>query len=244
MSILFPLGTATEKGSWRVNSVPWARNLLLQMITQTGHTFRFFSFFHLRLCKHRTNGRNQICRQTRHWGSSFPHSLCQCVTTLLPRGHLSGDSTSASLLCQSCIYLTSLGSWLQAHQTLPEWWFRNWTDTAKWLCMDHLLRTATRTLAVSVQFSYLGQTQSTDLRRSSKSLAGYISCCLLGTTLSMLSNLNILIAKTFSRHSTVAKYFCCVVFHNSEQHHTAEKLLSKLWKSVCLTTSTIAGLNC
>lgn len=155
MSVLFPFWTAIEKGSWRVNSIPSARNLLLQMITQTGHTFRFLRFFHLSLSKYRANGRNQICSQTRHWGNSFPHSLCQCVMTLFPRGHLSGDSTSASLVCQSYIYLCSLGSWLQAHQTLPEWWFRNWTDPAKWLCMYHLLRTATRTLTVSVQSLFI-----------------------------------------------------------------------------------------
>lgn len=59
----------------------------------------------------------------------------------------------------------------------------------------------------------------------------------------MLSNLNSLITKTSSRHSTAAKYFCCVVVYNSEQHRAAGKLLSKLWKSVCLNTSTIAGLN-
>lgn len=144
ISILFPLQIAIEKGSWRVNSVPAAGNLLLQMITQGTPADWVLYFFLLSLCKYTRGTRSAsisallICRQDD--GVMASHSpLCQCVVTFLPRGHLSGDSTSVPVVFQSYG-----GSWLHASQTLPEWWFRNWTDTAKLLCIDHLLRTATR----------------------------------------------------------------------------------------------------
>lgn len=188
------------------------------------------------------------------WQSKFP--TLRCVSVLWPFSQ--GDTfwiTALSLCClPSHVCLPSCASWLQLHQMLPEWWFRNSECSCQIALLPSLAedsgQVANGELWVTVD---LGQTWNSDVKRQSSLLpvpepASHFGeqflCCLLATSFILIDQKMPIISR-LSKLRTVVKHSCCTVFCNRDQYHTCKKALSrKLWKSVYLNTVKYNSRTC